>query len=69
MNHSCELNSKVLVHMLTFKLASDPRKINNAVFKYVFRGFAGLRPKCSESTKLNFWWMSAVIFRCVIVLI
>lgn len=61
--------SNVLRHTLTFKLASVPCKINNAVFKYVLRGFAGLRPKTSESTKLNSWWISAVIFRFVVVLI
>ena len=57
------------MNMLTFKMASDPGKINNAVFKYVLRGCAGLRQKCSESTVLNSWWISAVIFRFVTVLI
>jgi len=57
------------MHMLTFKLASDPCKINNAVFKYVLRGSAELRLKCSEPTKLNSWWISATIFRFVMVLI
>lgn len=57
------------MHMLTFKLVSDSCKIDNAVFKYVLRGFAGLRLKCSDSTALNSCWTSSAVFRFVIDLI
>lgn len=59
----------VFMHMPTFKLVSDSCKINNAVFKYVLRGFAGLRPKCSHCTVLNSCWTSSAVFRFVIDLI